>query len=213
MPKTPITKALCFAALLTLAGAAVPAQASHDDWFLPGGAFRVGHLSFSILLGDPGGGYPYGYYYRTSDRLAYHGLHCSSACLLRDGYAYHHESCPLVLHHLEHYRFDPFDLHYRYAPPHPVWFSHRYDRRLPYQWHHHNRFDYKDRYDRRDRYDRDYGRHDRDHDRYDRDHDRRRDRGRYDRDDHRRDRDRGRDRGRHRGDRDHRHPRRHPGRN
>jgi hypothetical protein len=118
---------------------------------------------------------------------------------VRGGYAYHHESCPLVQHHLAYYRFDPFDLHYRFAPPHPVWFSHRFDRRLPHHWHNRGRSSHQDRYDRHPRFqhkDRDrYDRHDRDRDRH---------RGRYDRDDNRR------DRGRDRGDRRDRRPRPRP---
>jgi hypothetical protein len=192
MPKTPLTAALCLATLLSLAAATPPAHASHDDWFVLGGAFRVGHFSFSILVGDPGPEFPYGYYYRTPQRLAYRGYHCTSACLLRDGYVYHHDSCPVLAHHLAVYRFDPFDLHYQFAPPHPVWFHHHFDRRLPQHWHHrHDRFDRREddrhRGDRR-WLDRDDDRHDR-WDRGERNRDRH-DRGRRDRDrgDHHRDR-------------------------
>jgi hypothetical protein len=176
MPKTTLTAALTLAALLSLIAATPPAHASHDDWFVLGGGFRVGPLNFSLLVGDPGPAHPYGYYYRTPQRLAYRGHHCSSACLVRDGYAYHHDACPVLQHHLAVHRFDPFDLHLRFAPPHPAWFEHRFDRRLPHhRVHRHDRYDRSDRSVRSHRRDRcDVDRHP--HRNRDRDH---RDRGRH----------------------------------
>lgn len=169
------------ALLIAGPGFALPAAAS-ADWVF-GAGFRLGGFHFSIgyYAGDRG---PSDYYYRVPERVAYSGYECSDRCYHRGDYYYHHESCPVVAHHLARYRAERQDLFARYAP--------RYDGRYE---RYDSRYDgrYDDRYDRRydDRYDRrrdDDRWQDRRYDsRYDRRSDRRYDRrsSRHDHRDHR----------------------------
>lgn len=192
-----------FAALLMLPLFSPAAQA---DGLSLGAIFRIGGVHFNLTFGDFGYGHPRGYYYRTADPISYGGYRCNSYCFNSGGYHYHHESCPLVRHHLAYFDIDPLGLFDRYAPGYGNRYNsgygygygygdryNSYDNRYDYRYD--NRYNYRhdgytrrDGYNRQDRYDnypyRDrrqgYDRN-RDHGRHDRDRDRRD--GRHDRND------------------------------
>jgi hypothetical protein len=171
-----------FAALLMLPLFSPAAQA---DGFSLGAIFRIGGVHFNLTFGDFGYGHPRGYYYRTADPISYGGYRCSSYCFTSGGYHYHHESCPLVRHHLAYFEIDPLSLYDRYAPGYGAGYDYngygygggnysydnRYDSRYDNRYNGYNRrggYDQYDHYPYRDRrygYDgdrnRDYGRHDR----------------------------------------------------
>jgi hypothetical protein len=219
-----------FAALLVFP---LVSATAHADGFSLGGVFRIGGAHFNLAFGEFGHGHPRGYYYRTVDPIAYGGYRCNSYCFHDRGYQYHHDSCPLVRHHLAYFDIDPLGLFTRYAPGYSYnynygyGYNHYYGNRT-YNRHHdrrsgYNRYDrrYDNRYDRYDRYpypdrrrgyDRDHRRHDRNDGRYDRGNRRDgRNDGRYDRDNRRNDRrnDGRHDRGNRRNDRNDRHQRGH----
>lgn len=205
-----------FAALLMLPLFTPAAQA---DGFSLGALFRIGGVAFNLSFGDYGYGHPRGYYYRTADPISYGGYRCNSYCFNDGGYHYHHESCPLVRHHLAYFDIDPLGLFDRYAPRYGSRYGYGYgDRYYSYD----NRYDYRydNRYDRHDGYSRRDGynrydnypyrdrRHGNDRDRYDRrDRNDRHDRhdGRHDRNDGRHDRQNGGHHGGHSSDRPRQH--------
>ncbi|MEZ5333021.1 MAG: hypothetical protein R2991_13435 [Thermoanaerobaculia bacterium] len=89
---------------------AVPPAGAEVAW-VAGADFSVGGAYFSLGFQSPAV-QPYSryepvYYYRVRQPLHYEGVHCTSACYLRDGYTYHHPSCPLVARHFAAYRFAP----------------------------------------------------------------------------------------------------------
>ncbi|MEP7013260.1 MAG: hypothetical protein ABJC13_23320 [Acidobacteriota bacterium] len=198
-----------FAVLLMLPLFTPAAQAGG---FSLGALFRIGGVHFNLTFGDFGYGHPRGYYYRTADPISYGGYRCNSYCFTSGGYSYHHESCPLVRHHLAYYDIDPLSLYDRYAPSYGAGYGYdsynnynnnyggygaygggyySYDNRYNGYNRYNGRYDnypYRDRrngYDR-DHHDRDYGRHDRNdrNDRNDGRHDRNdRNDGRHDRHD------------------------------
>jgi len=167
-----------FAALLMLPLFSPAAQA---DGFSLGAIFRIGGVHFNLTFGDFGYGHPRGYYYRTADPISYGGYRCNSYCFNSGGYHYHHESCPLVRHHLAYFDIDPLSLYDRYAPDYGA--SYGYDgynsdygynsghgynsgygygygygnRYYSYPNRYDNRYDHRhdgyNRYDRRNRYD------------------------------------------------------------
>lgn len=174
---------------------ALPAAADHAS-FAFGARFEIGGVDLHIgLRSEPR--HPPVYYYRTPKRVSYDGYQCTDRCYRRGDEYYHHEACPVLLHHLYRYKVHPHLLFQRYAPRYDhrfVYFEHDpgYRRYSTQYWNSHRD---RDRYDRGWSYDRYERRHERpDHDsRYHR-HDRR----------DRRDRHRRYDRYRYY-DRDHRH--------
>jgi hypothetical protein len=195
MRRTLLAAVLAGATLFT-PGLIPEARASHD-WFAIGTAFRIGAAHISFVFGRPSYGYDPAYYYRYDRPVHYRDHHCSRYCFRDAGSYYHHESCPLIGAHFQHYQVDPYWAFSRYAPRIN---ADDYGYRGRYRGYgDHDRYGRYDRYDDRDRYDRD-DRYERD--RYERD---RYDRDRYGRDRHDRDHRRGYDNRRDRRDRGHRH--------
>lgn len=133
MKRALLVSTLCVSAL-SLGGGLAPAEAS-GNWFVAAD-FAVGGAYFSLGYQQPAYGYPgyYApqpvYYYRVDRPLPYPGLHCTSACYLRDRHYYHHPSCPLVAHHFRRYDYRP-----RWGYSGPVVHYRPYYPARPYYWH------------------------------------------------------------------------------
>ncbi|HEX4952009.1 MAG TPA: hypothetical protein VF017_01250 [Thermoanaerobaculia bacterium] len=142
MTRIPAVAVLTLVAVLASLAVAQPVQADPGRWHA-GAGFQVGGIHFNIVLGRPGHDRAGHYYYRSREPFSYRHTRCGSRCFHDDGYDYHHQSCPLVSRHLNHFRLDPEQVFGHYAPSFE---GDRYDRR--------DRYDRHDRYDRYDRYDR-----------------------------------------------------------
>lgn len=146
---------------------ALPRAAEAGRWgFSAHGGFDVGGLGFSVgfHLGhhDPYfRGVPF---YRVEGPIAYRGYRCGSACYLDRGSHYHHNACPLVLHHFRRHGYRPqwypgaYRYGYRYRDGHRYDYRYRRDYRYDRRYRGDRRYDYRDhrgrRYDYR-RYDHD----------------------------------------------------------
>lgn len=117
------------AGLILLApGLAAPAEA-RTGWSV-GAGFAVGPVTFSLAFGAQGRYRP-SYFWRTSQVLAYRGIECSERCFSHQGRYYHHDSCPLLHHHLRVHRSSAAELFHGYAPR-PIWDGRRYESASPY---------------------------------------------------------------------------------
>lgn len=124
------TKALATvtAGLMFLApGLSRPAEAR--DWSA-GANFSVGPIAFSLVFGAHGRYRP-GYYWRTTEGLSYRGLRCSERCFTERKRHFHHDSCPLLHHHLRIHRSSAADLFHGHAPR-PYWEGRHYKSSSPY---------------------------------------------------------------------------------
>lgn len=159
MRRALLSTALVLTALIALAASPARAQVS---WVV-GADFHVGNAYFSLGYQRPAVR-PYGYYepvyyYRVRAPLRYDGVHCTSSCYLRDGYYYHHPSCPVVARHFQRYDFYPSRIWASVGIPYRYGGYHAAPR--PYYRHDYRRYDHR-YYDRR-HYDRRYDSHGRGH--------------------------------------------------
>lgn len=134
--------------LLLTAFTAAPAQADHDDRWVIGSGFRIGHFHLNLVFRDFDRHRRPVFYYRVHEPFPYRNFPCTSRCFREGGYYYHEANCPGVERHFDAHYVDRHDAFVRYAPrPRSPYFAYRGDGR------------YDDRYD--DRY------YDRDDDHYD----------------------------------------------
>ncbi len=143
--------------LILLILPAAPAAASPFHFSI-GTAFSLGPLHFNLVLQSPRLGPPL-YFFRTAEPFRDRGYGCSTRCYRDGGHSYHDPHCPALLHHLEAYGYNPYDVFERWAPRYDgSWsdgrYSQRYDRRYDdrYDGRYDGRYDsrYDGRYDRRD---------------------------------------------------------------
>ena len=144
----------------TIVGAlAAPREAEAGPWgWLAHGHFRVGGFDFSVGYhrrshhGQHHGQhhYPGSYrpvtYYRVNRPISYRGYRCGSACYRSEGSYYHHNACPVVLHHLRRHGYSPgghperhYSYDHHYTQGHRYDNRYRHDRRYRGDWYHHDR--------------------------------------------------------------------------
>ncbi len=95
---------------LAVVGSGTFTEAEAQAFWNVVGDVRIGGVHFSVGVHSPYAGRygrDRGYFYRTSHRLSYGNRRCNSSCYRRNGYAYHHESCPLLGAHIDYYGAPP----------------------------------------------------------------------------------------------------------
>ena len=112
---------------LAIAGSGAFTTAHAEAFWRVLGHAQIGGIDFSIGVHSTSRGtygrHP-GYYYRTSGRLTHRQYRCGAHCYRSDAYDFHHESCPVLVTHLEYYappyahapyrdRYDRYDSRYR----------------------------------------------------------------------------------------------------